>query len=138
MKRALGIILISATLATIVLGGFVVSHNSDNHTQCPIAALSNNGCPSIMNQFEFALSHIKTIVSISTGVVVLPFIFLILAASMLFILFVFGAPWSPQINFFTRNNLLNKNREIVSPQKWLSWLSVLEKRDPSIFAAAKI
>lgn len=138
MKSALGIILISATLTTIVLGGFMISHNSGNHIQCPISIFGSNDCANIINPFKFAISHINTIVGISTGIIISPLIFLILAASMLFAILVFGASWPPQTNFFAYDGSANKNHQVASTQKWLSWLSVLEKRDPLVLSAAKI
>jgi len=137
MKSALGIILISATLTTIVLGGFIISHNSDKHTECPIAALSNNGCANIMNPFEFAISHIKTIVGISMGISISPLILLSLVIITLFALSVFAAAGPPQKSF-SAYVAAHENLQFASTPKLLGWLSVLEKRDPLIFTAAKI
>ena len=137
MKSALGIILISATLTTAVLGGFMISHNSDNHIQCPIAALSNNGCANIMNPFEFAVSHIKTIIGISTGIYVSPLILLFLVISVLFALSVSAAASPPQKSFFARV-VAYENPRVASTRKLLGWLSALEKRDPWEFSAAKM
>ncbi len=137
MKSALVIILISVTITTIILGGFMISHNSSNHIKCPISALTNNGCANIMNPFEFAISHIRTIIGISTGISILPFIFLILTASILFALFIYAASEPPQKSFFAYAGSADENQPIASTQKLLDWLSVLEKRDPWEFSAAK-
>ena len=137
MKPALGIILISATLTTIVLGGFMISHNSSNHIQCPISALTNNGCANIMNPFEFAISHINTIIGVSTGITVMPLLFLVLAIGALLALPVSYATGPPQKSFFAYA-AARENPQVASAHKWLNWLSVLEKRDPWEFSAAKI
>ena len=138
MKSALGIILISATLTTIVFGGFMISHNSGNHIQCPISIFGSNNCANIINPFKFALSHINTIIGVSAGIIISPFLFFIFATSMLFSLFVFGALWPPQINFLRTSGYINENALTTSTQKWFSWLSVLEKRDPLVLSATKI
>ncbi|MDO8664589.1 MAG: hypothetical protein Q7K44_03560 [Candidatus Liptonbacteria bacterium] len=137
MKYALGIILISVTLTTIVLGGFMISHNSSNHIQCPISIFGSNNCANIINPFKFALSHINTIIGISTGITVMPLLFLVLAISMFFVLSVPAVAGLPQKSFFAYATA-DKNLRISSTQKWLGWLSVLEKRDPWEFSAAKI
>ena len=137
MKSMLGIILISATLTTIVLGGFLISHSFSDHTQCPISALSGNGCANIMNPFEFAISHIRTITGISTGITVMPLLLLVLAIGALLAISVSIAAGPPQKSFFA-NAVADKNLEVVSTQKLLGWLSVLEKRDPWEFSAVKI
>jgi hypothetical protein len=138
MKSALGIILISVTLTTIVLGGFMISHNTENHIQCPISIFGSNDCANIINPFKFALSHVNTIIGASAGIVISPLIFLIFAISMLLVLFVFGAVGPPQINFLRASGKSCENPSIASTQKWLNWLSVLEKRDPLVLSAAKI
>src|SRR3989344_7448496 len=125
MRTALGIILISATLTTAVLGGFMISHNSDNHIQCPIAALSNNGCANIINPFEFAISHIKTIIGISTGIYVSPLILLFLVISILLALSVSATASPPQKSFFA-HAAVYENPRVASTRKWLDWLSVFE------------
>lgn len=137
MKQALGIILISATLTTVVLGGFMISHNSSNHIQCPISIFGSNDCTNIINPFKFAVSHINTIIGVSAGVIISPLIFLVLALSMLFALYVPDGAGPPQKSFFARA-VAYENPRIASTQKLLGWLSALEKRDPLIFPAAKI
>ncbi len=137
MKSALGIILISATLTTIVLGGFMISHNSGNHIQCPTSIFGSNDCANIINPFKFAISHINTIIGISTGITVMPLLFLVLAMGALFALSVSYVTGPPQKSFFAYA-VSDENPRIISIQKWLSWLSVLEKRDPWEFSAAKI
>ncbi len=137
MKSALGIILISATITTIVLGGFMISHNSGNHIQCPISIFGSNDCANIINPFKFALSHINTIIGVSAGITVLPLVFLVLAISILFALFVSANAGPPRKSFFVYA-ITNENPQIASAQKLLCWLSVLEKRDPWEFSAAKI
>ena len=79
MRTALGIILISVTLTTIVLGGFMISHNTENHIQCPISIFGSNDCANIINPFKFARSHVNTIIGASAGIVISPLIFLIFA-----------------------------------------------------------
>ncbi|GEM_PF-5381093 len=138
MKSALGIILISATLTTIVFGGFMISHYSSNHTQCPISIFGSNNCADIVNPFEFAISHINTIIGVSTGIIASSLAFLALAASMFFAIFIYAISEPPQKSFFVYASSVGKNSPIVSTQKWLDWLSVLEKRDPWKFSAAKI
>ncbi|MDP3948846.1 MAG: hypothetical protein Q8Q17_02765 [bacterium] len=137
MKSALGIIIISATLTTIVLGGFMISHNSSNHIQCPISIFGSNDCTNIINPFKFAVSHINTIIGISTGITVMPLIFLVLALSMLFTLYVPDGAGPPQKSFFART-VAYENPRIASTRKLLGWLSALEKRDPWEFSAAKM
>ncbi len=137
MKSALGIILISATLTTIVLGGFMISHNSANHIQCPISIFGSNDCANIINPFKFAISHINTIIDISAGITVMPLLLLVLAISMVLALSIFTAAGPPQKSFFAYA-VTHKNPYVASTQKWLSWFSVLEKRDPWEFSAAKI
>lgn len=136
MKSALGIILISATLTTIVLGGFMISHNSGNHIQCPISIFGSNDCANIINPFKFAISHISTIISVSVGITVLPLVFLVLAISIIFALSVSATAGPPQKSFFAYA-VTNENPQVTSARKWLGWLSVLEKRDPWEFSAVK-
>jgi len=137
MRTALGILLISATLTTAVLGGFMISHNSSNHIQCPISIFGSNDCTNIINPFKFAVSHINTIIGISTGITVMPLIFLVLALSMLFALYVPNGASPPQKSFFARV-VAYENPRVASTRKLLGWLSALEKRDPWEFSAVKL
>ena len=136
MKSALGIILISAIFTTAVLGAFTIHMDSGSHIRCPIAAFQGNNCTNISNPLEFTISHISAILGISIGVIVPPIVFLLFAFGIFFAFFAFdSAP--PRFRAFTYSQYTDGNRQNISQQKWLRWFSVLEKRDPSEFFAAK-
>lgn len=138
MKYTLSVILISAAVSTIFWGGFMM-HDSNGHAHCPFSAMNNGGCMDAMDSLAGVLAHLSAIIGISNGVVVWPAILLIaFAFAALFAVFVFAAAKFPANIFLTRRVLEHKQNSIFSPGKLLGWLSILEKRDPSIFAAVKI
>ncbi len=136
MKRSLSIILITATVATILLGGFMMYH--DNYSQCPISNLDNNTCTSIANPFAQAISHLNTIIGILAGIVVWPAAVMLLPFLLVLgIFFNFLTANSPRANF-AYLRFSNNAGTLVFRGRFLRWLSFLEKRDPLIIAAAKI
>lgn len=136
MKSALSIILISATLTAIVFGGFMMYHDSNGHAQCPISALDGNNCANIINPFSQAVSHLASIINISTGIVVWPVVLFLILALGIFFNFSTGSP--PQTSSSAYFEFNNGDRADIFKAKFLRWLSILGKRDPWEFSAAKI
>ncbi len=136
MKATLSIILISATLATIIWGGFMM-YSENGHTHCPISALESKGCMNAMSPLMSALAHLNVVIGISTGVAVWPL--LLLSLMLAFGAFLSFAKENINLpaNVLSARRLSYEANRDYSQSKWLGWLSVLEKRDPSVFRAAK-
>lgn len=135
--KPLGIMLLSAVFTTIIFGGFMMWHDSNNHARCPISALALDGgdCANSINSFGLAISHLNAVLTVSTGIVVWPIIVSVIIALGIFL--PFGAKGPPRMHSFGYSERDGNGKTDIFRAKFLRWLSFFEKRDPLALAAAK-
>ncbi len=137
MRSVLAIVIMVAAIFALVAGSFaMVNMGSGSHTNCLAAIPGSPKCLGRMDLFQFAITHISTLLGISLGIVSPITAFLLAAFAVLV--------WIAVSNSF--NLLLGSlgysrvfiEAEIGSARKQHHWISLLEKRDPSSSCAMNV
>lgn len=135
MKPALATTIILATILAITTGSFVMSRmmNASDHANC-LSSIPGVTCVSGMDPFQFAITHINTLLGVSLGVIsslALTFLAVLILLAWLTVPALSGL--SPETAHYLR---IFTERTMRSVRKQRHWISLLEKRDPSIVFAA--
>ena len=135
MKSALATIIIVTAILTLTAGNFAMADMaSGNHPNCLAAIPGSPTCLGGMDPFQFAVTHINALLSASLGIVS-SFVLVLFGALLLLVwltlpsLSKLSASASYYLRIFTERN-------VRSIRKQRRWISLLEKRDPSLAFAA--
>ena len=136
MKPAAATIVIFITILTFAMGALTMSAmmNSGSHVNCLAAIPGNPKCAGGMTPLQFAITHINALSGASLGIVGTFAVLLLAALALLVWLAVaddpglLAAALSHSIRIFSEGHLqgIRKQRH---------WISILEKRDPSLVYA---
>ncbi len=126
-------VIVTAVLA-LVAGGFAMATmGAGNHTNCLAAIPGSPECVNGMSPIEFVEMHINTLLGASLGIVgSLAFLFFALLA--VFIWLTISAAIDPLFMVSRRLSIIS-NAKASSIGKQRHWISLLEKRDPSLMCA---
>ncbi len=135
MKPALATIIIVAAVLAFEVGSFAMMNmGASNHANCLAAIPGSAACVGGMDPIQFAVTHINAFLGASlgiTGSVTLAF----------FALFVLFARLSigdvlkdPAISIIASRISFEKTAESITKQR--HWISLHERRDPSLVFAA--
>jgi hypothetical protein len=131
MKLLLATIIILTAVFALTVGSFaMVNMASGNHANCLAAIPGSPKCVGSMDPIQFAITHISTLLGASLGVVS-PLVISLLALLAVFAWFVvpdisnllLAVSAYPRIFAETSLSSIHKQRH---------WVSLLEKRDPSL------
>ncbi len=134
MKSALATMVILTAVLALVAGGFAMANmGAGNHANCLAAIPGSQQCVNGMNPFQFATIHINALLGASLGIVSsLAFTFLALLAVFAWLTVSVVA----DLPFITQRRLgIVTEGKANGIRKQHRWISLLEKRDPSLFCA---
>ncbi len=126
-------IIVTAILALAVGGLAMVNMGSGNHTNCLAAIPGSPKCLGGMDPIQFAITHIGTLLGASLGVVGS----LVISLFALFVVLMWLVVPSISNSLLTISGYsgILVEAKIKSVRKQRHWVSLLEKRDPSLRCA---
>lgn len=131
MKPAFIKIIVLATILVLMAGSFAMIHmNTADHTNCLAAIPGNPKCLGGMGPLQFAIMHINALLSVSLGVTS-SLVLILLGALVLLVRLGVSDP-SGLLSSASSYSRIFVEGNINSVRKQRHWISLLEKRDPSL------
>ncbi len=132
MKAALAVTILAAVILVFAGGSFVMDRmmNSSDHASCLLAIYGSSKCLGGLMPLELAASHINTLTVATTGIVGS------FAAVLLMVFFLIA--WPPILDSSQPAEIVLLRQEVTDERRARSvckerrWISLLEKRDPSL------
>jgi hypothetical protein len=133
MKPAAAIIVIFVIILTFAMGAFAMNAmmNSGNHANCLAAIPGSPECVGGMTPLQFAMTHINALGSASLGIVG-TFAALLLAALALLAWLVVADESDVLAVTSSCGARVFSGMRFRGARKQYHWISILEKRDPSL------
>ena len=134
MKSALATIIVLTAILALMAGSFaMINMGSGNHANCLAAIPGSPKCIGGMDPLQFAITHINALLSVSLGITSSLVLALVSALMLLAWLVVPDASGLlPTTSNYSRI-FVDGNARSVRKQR--HWISLLEKRDPSLSCA---
>ncbi len=134
MKSALATMVIVTAVLALVAGGFAMATmGAGNHTNCLAAIPGSPECVNGMSPIQFVEMHINTLLGASLGIVgSLAFSFFALLVAFMWL--TISAATDPLFMVSRRLSIIS-NARASGIGKQRHWISLLEKRDPSLLCA---
>ncbi len=135
MRLTFATISVMMAIFALVAGGFVMSSimSSGDHADCLTAIPGNLNCAGILDPIQFLKTHINVLLDISLGVT--SSLVLFLAASLMFLIWFIGPDALKLLSTNPNYARIFIDRNVRSTRKQRRWISLLEKRDPSLSCA---
>jgi hypothetical protein len=139
MKLAFASIIIVAAILALGAGAFVmVNMGPGNHANCLAAIPGGPRCLGGMDAFQLAITHINALLSTSLGIIS-SFSLFLLGALIALAWLATPSIKDPQSNDSNYSRaFIGTEGKIRNIQKQRRWISLLEKRDPSLVCAMNI
>lgn len=134
MKSTLATIIILTAILALVAGSFaMVKMDSGNHANCLAAIPGSPKCIGGMDPLQFAITHINALLGLSLGIT--SSLSLALFASLVLLLWFAAPEISKTISGVSYYARVSNEGNTRSTYKQRHWISLLEKRDPSLSCA---
>ena len=134
MKPALATMVIVTALLVLVAGSFAMGNmGSGNHANCLAAIPGSPKCIGGMDPLQFAITHINAFLNASLGIV--GSLTALLLASLILLAWLAApdaATLSSAVSYFSK---IFAEERVSGIRKQRHWISLLEKRDPSLSCA---
>ncbi len=135
MKSALATIVILTAVLALVAGSFVmINMGAGNHANCLAAIPGSPQCIGGMDPFQFAITHINALLGASLGIV--GSLILGLFASLMLLAWLAAPDLANLASAAVNYARIFSDGNIGSIRKQRRWISLHEKRDPSLAFAA--
>ncbi len=126
-------IILTAILALVASSFVMVNMGPSNHANCLAAIPGSAPCIGGMDPLQFAITHINALQSASLGV--MGSLIFALFASLILLAWLVAPDISNLSSMASSRARIFINGNVRSVQKQRHWISLLEKRDPSLSCA---
>ena len=133
MKPAAATIVIFITILTFTAGAFAMNAmmNSGNHANCLAAIPGSPECVGGMTPLQFAMTHINALSGASLGIVgTLAALLLVALVLLVWLRVADGSDALAMASLHTSRIFSEEHLQGLRKQR--HWISILEKRDPSL------